>query len=371
MMKYDPFLVGLRMKTDIIIGAALILLLMFSFISCATDQPVSPSDARFPQAAAQNIDATKLGQAFDEARLNGGVKCLLVARNGVLVGEEYFRSDGRDSLYHVRSVTKSVVSILFGIAVDRGLIRSLDATVKDYLDESYDAIPPATGNITIRNLLTMSGGFQWEEFRSTSALNSWFNARDHVQHVLQLPLVNSPGTTFTYNTAACQLLSAIFKKATGVHLLEFAKPNLFEPLGMLGDRPWVADEGGYNYGGYQLSLKPLDMVNIGQLYLNEGEFGGRRIVSADWVRASTRVQISTGNVIPYGSGYGYLWWIGHTGQYDSYFANGYGGQFIVVVPALKLVVVTRSTWTYSGRTADEQWMSTLDIIMNHVLPAVR
>ena len=342
-----------------------------TFISCATDQQVSADDARFPQASAQNIDATRLAQAYEEARLNLGVKCLLVLRNGVLVGEEYFRNDGRDSLYHVRSVTKSVVSILFGIAVDKGLIRSLDATVKDYLDESYDGISPATGSISIRNLLTMSGGFQWEELQSSSSLDSWFYATDHVQHVLQLPVVNTPGTTFTYNTAACQLLSAVFKKATGVNLLEFARQYLFEPLGMVGDRPWVTDERGYNYGGYQLSLKPLDMVIIGLLYLNEGELGGRRIVSADWVRASTRVQISTNNVIPFGSGYGYLWWNGRTGQLDYYFANGYGGQFIVVVPALRLVVVTRSSWTYSGRTADEQWMSTMDIIMNHVLPAVK
>jgi CubicO group peptidase (beta-lactamase class C family) len=359
------------MRTEFIARFALILLLSIAFVSCATDQPVSADDLRFPQASAQNIDATRLAQAYDEANLNKGVMSLLVVRNGVLVGEEYFRSDGREVLYHVRSVTKSVVSILFGIAVDRGLIRSLDATVNDYLSDSYDAIPSLTSTITIRNLLTMTGGFQWEEFQSTASLDSWFYATDHVQHVLQLPVVNTPGTTFTYNTAACQLLSAIFKKATGSNLSDFARQNLFEPLGMVGDRPWAFDERGYNYGGYQLSLKPMDMVNIGLLYLNEGEFGGRRIVSADWVRSSTRTQISTNNVIPFESGYGYLWWTGRTGQYDYFFANGYGGQFIVVVPPLRLVVVARSSWTNSGRTADDQWMSTLDIIMNHVLPAVR
>ena len=359
------------MKSDVFAVAALTFALSLTFISCATDQPVSAADARFPQAAAQNIDANRLAQAYEEAKLNGGVKCLLVVRNGVLVGEEYFRSDGRDSLYHVRSVTKSVVSILFGIAVDRGLIRSLDATVQDCLGDSYEDIPPATRSITIRNLLTMSGGFQWEELQSFSLFNLWERASDHVQYVLQLPIMNTPGTTFTYNTAACQLLSAIFKKSTGVHLLEFARQNLFDPLDILGGRPWVADEHGYTYGGYQLSLKPLDMINIGLLYLNEGEFGGRRIVSADWVRASTRLQISTNNAIPNGSGYGYLWWVSHTGQHDFYYANGYGGQFIVVVPTLRLVVVARSNWTYSGRTADNQWMSTMDIILNRVLPSVR
>ena len=359
------------MKSDLFTLAVLTLLLLLTFVSCATDQPVSAADARFTQASPQNIDANRLAQAYEEAKLNGGIKCLLVARNGVLVGEEYFRGDGRDSLYHVRSVTKSVISILFGIAVDRGLIRSIDATVKDYLGDSYDGILPITGSISIRNLLTMSGGFQWEELQSFYMFNLWERAPDHVQYVLQLPVVNTPGTTFTYNTAACQLLSAMFKKATGVQLSEFARQNLFEFIAMLGDRPWVADERGYSYGGYQLSLKPMDMVNIGLLYLNEGEFGGRRIVSADWVRASTRAQISTGNANPNGSGYEYLWWVSRTGQYDFYYANGYGGQFIVVVAALRLVVVARSTWTNSGRTADEQWMSTMDVILSHVVPAVR
>lgn len=346
-------------------------LIVLAFGSCASDRPLEVVETRFPLAAAQNIDAAKLGEAYDQARLNRGVKCLLVVRNGVLVGEEYFQSDGRDSLYHVRSVTKSVVSILFGIAVDKGLIPSLDATVKDYLGNDFDGIPPITGSITIRNLLTMSGGFQWEELQNFTDFDNWAYAADHVRYVLMLPVVNAPGTRFTYNTAACQVLSAIFRKATGYHLLQFARENLFEPLGMVGTRPWVADDDGYNYGGYRLSLKPLDMVNIGLLYLNEGEFNGKRIVPAEWVRASTRIQISTNNVMPYTSGYGYLWWVGRTGQYDYFFANGYGGQFIVVFPALRLIVVTRSDWTYSGRTGPDQWMSTMGIIVTHVLPAVR
>jgi CubicO group peptidase (beta-lactamase class C family) len=359
------------MRVDNIKLVVLFSALSFVFVSCATDQPVSTVEARFPQAEAQNIDAARLAQAYDDAKSDQGIKCLLVNRNGVLVGEEYFRGDGRDTLYHVRSVTKSVVSLLFGIAIERGLIRSLDATVQEYLDDSYEGIPPLARNITIRNLLTMSGGFQWEEFQSTTYINSWAASFDHVRYVLQLPVVNAPGTTFTYNTAACQLLSAIFRQATGVHLLAFARQNLFDQLGMTGDRPWVADERGYNYGGYQLSLTPPDMIKIGLLALNEGEFEGRRIVSADWIRASTREQIATNNVIPNGPGYGYLWWVSRYGARDLYYANGYGGQFILVVPSLRLVVVARSNWTYSGRTADAQWSNTMDIIMNHVLPAVR
>jgi len=343
-----------------------------AFNSCGSDEnPVGGPSARFPLASEQRLDPARLAEAFDAARLNHGVKCLLVARNGVLVGEEYFNRDGRDSLYHVRSVTKSVVSILFGIAVDRGLIRSLDLTVKELLSEFGDSMSAATGSITIRNLLTMSGGFQWEELRTTYDLSLWANSNNKVAHVLNLPIADLPGTRFTYNTAACQLLSAIFKDVTGMNLYDFAVNNLFQPLGMLGARPWEKDAQSLNYGGYRLSLTPIDMLNIGQLYLNEGEFGGRRIVSAEWVRSSTRAQISTSNATPYGPSYGYLWWVGRYQSYDYYFANGYGGQFIVNVPALRLVVVTRSDWTGTGRTADEQWMQTIDIIMNRVLPAVQ
>lgn len=342
------------------------------FYSCSSqEEPVGGSRVRFPLASEQRIDAARLSQAYDAARLNHGVKCLLVSRNGVLVGEEYFTNDGRDSLYHIRSVTKSVVSILFGIAVDRGLIRSLDLTVKDILGEYVDSMSATTGSITIRNLLTMSSGFQWEELRTTYDLALWSNASDKVAHVLRLPMAHSPGTQFTYNTAACQLLSAIFKAATKMSLYDFAVNNLFQPLAMTGPRPWEMDAQGYHYGGHKLSLTPIDMLNIGQLFLNEGQFGGRQIVSAEWVRASTRAQIPAGNVMTYGPSYGYLWWVGRYGTYDYYFANGFGGQFIVNVPALKLTVVARSDWTGTGRTGEEQWMQTMDIIMNRVLPAVQ
>jgi CubicO group peptidase (beta-lactamase class C family) len=343
-----------------------------TFNSCSSkEDPVGGPSVRFPLASEQKIDATRLAQAYDAARLNHGVKCLLVARNGVLVGEEYFSNDGRDSLYHVRSVTKSVVSVLFGIAVDRGLIWSLDLTVKDLLSGLVDSMSATTGSITIRNLLTMSGGFQWEELRTDNDLAFWSNSNNKVAHVLGLPIADSPGTQFTYNTAACQLLSAIFRVTTGMSLYDFAMSNLFQPLGMLGARPWEKDAQGFHYGGYRLSLTPIDMLNIGHLYLNEGEFGGRQIVSAEWVRASTRAQISTANIMPYGPSYGYLWWVGRYGTYDYYFANGYGGQFIVNVPTLRLVVVARSDWIGTGRTADEQWMQTMDIIMTRVLPAVQ
>jgi len=343
-----------------------------TFNSCSSkEDPVGGPSARFPLASEHRIDATRLAEAYDAARLNHGVKCLLVARNGVLVGEEYFNRDGRDSLYHIRSVTKSVVSILFGIAVDKGLIRSLDLTVRDFLNEYVDSMSAVTGSITIRDLLTMSGGFSWEELRTSYDFNLWVYSMDHVVHVLQLPIANTPGTQFTYNTAACQLLSAIFKDATGMSLYDFAVANLFQPLGIVGARPWETDEHRLNYGGYRLSLKPTDMLNIGLLYLNEGQFGGRQIVSAEWVRASTRAQISTANVMQYGPSYGYLWWVGRYGTYDYYFANGFGGQFIVNVPALRLVVVTRSDWTGTGRTGEEQWMQTIDIIMTRVLPAVQ
>jgi CubicO group peptidase (beta-lactamase class C family) len=343
-----------------------------TYSSCNSKaDPLGSSQERFPLASAQRIDAARLAQAYDAARLNHGVKCLLVSRNGVLVGEEYFNNDGRDSLYHVRSVTKSVVSILFGMAVDRGLIRSLDLTVREVLGEYVDSMSAATGSITIRHLLTMSGGFQWEELRTNYDLALWSNSTDKVAHVLRLPMANSPGSQFTYNTAACQLLSAIFKSTTRMSLYDFATNNLFQPLGMTGPRPWEMDAQGYHYGGYRLSLTPMDMLAIGQLFLNEGQFGGRQIVPAEWVRASTRAQISTGSMMAYGPSYGYLWWVGRYGNYDYYFANGFGGQFIVNVPALRLTVVARSDWAGTGRTGEEQWMQTMEIIMNRVLPAVQ
>jgi len=149
---------------------------------------------------------------------------------------------------------------------------------------------------------------------------------------------------------------------------DFARDYLFNPLGF-ATTTWRMGEGAYNIGSTTLKVTPRDMLKFGTLYLNEGVYGDQQIISADWVRVSTRAHISTQNAIPYGSQYGFQWWVSNVDEHDLFFANGYGGQFIVVVPELKVVVVTTADWRYSDQTAGQYWYEIIQVIMEDILPA--
>jgi CubicO group peptidase (beta-lactamase class C family) len=132
----------------------------------------------------------------------------------------------------------------------------------------------------------------------------------------------------------------------------------------------MTDNRGYSLGAAGLHLTSLDMVTVGVLYLDGGMAGGRQIVPAEWVRASTEARLSTGNAIPYGPSYGYQWWNGRTGTHEYYFAMGYGGQFIFNVPDLGLVVVATCDWRYWGGPAAQHWSEIIALIVNDVIPAM-
>lgn len=179
------------------IGGALIFLLILS--TC--DKSPVKEESPYPLAEAQNIDGHKLAEAYAQARQIGGMKCLLVARNGVLVSEEYFHEeDGPESLHDVRSVTKSVTSALIGIAIREGFIENVDQTLAEYLVGSVvDSLEEAKGQITIRQLLTMTCGLEWFEIGSYSEYGNWITSPDQIEYILNKPMVTTPGTVFNYS----------------------------------------------------------------------------------------------------------------------------------------------------------------------------
>ena len=327
-------------------------------------------DTRYPEAVAQDISPALLDRAYGQARQTPGILSLLVQRHGVLVAEEYFHGSAPDSLNQVWSVTKSVMSILTGIALERGHLSSLDQTLQDLLPPVLDSLPPDKGRITLRQLLTMTSGLQWHEFDGGGEYSRWVTSDDMIQYVVDRPWAYEPGQAFLYNTGGSHLVSVILTEATGTSTMDFARQNLFGPLG-IEQAEWWTDERGYFTGGMGLWLRPRDMLKIGEMFLREGTFGGTRVVSAEWVRESTAPFVSTGNAAPYGPQYGYSWWVGQGQGHDFYFANGYAGQFIFVVPELDLVVVATSSWRgMDWNTAGAQWGGVIDVIVNGVLPAV-
>jgi CubicO group peptidase (beta-lactamase class C family) len=172
---------------------------------------------------------------------------------------------------------------------------------------------------------------------------------------------------FGYNSGASHVISVILTQAAGMSTYQFARSRLFQPLG-IADPSWGTDKQGIYNGGSALSLTPYDMLKIGQLYLNKGVYNGVRIVSEDWTEKATTFKITTNGALPFGPGYGYLWWIGNTALHRYFFANGYGGQFIVIVPDLGLIVVaTNNCSNIPIDTANQQWYSTLDVIINRII----
>ena len=236
---------------------------------------------------------------------------LVVLRDGELAFERHYGDDSADHLADVYSVTKSVVSTLVGIALGRGELASLDLTVH--------------GGRTYRHLLTMTGGTEndgpWEIDEVIALPSGW---REHVEAAPQL---EPPGTSFRYDNAAVHLLGCALADAVGRSLADYAHEHLFGPLG-IDAFEWPSDPEGYSWGFGHLRLRPRDLARIGELW----RLGGEGIVPAAYVADATCAHTPGGS--PEDEGYGYLWWVGER----SFFAGGYAGQALVVVPEERLVV---------------------------------
>jgi len=277
----------------------------------------------------------------------GLLHSLLVAHGGELILEEYFHGyDGRD-LHRVASVTKSVSSLITGIAIDRGEIAGVDTPLSDFFPQYKDAFNGEWKNVTLEHLLTMTIGTAWtdEEADRTHGTGDAF-----FRELLSRSFAHHPGEQWQYVSANVNLLGGVIYHATGMHADEFAARYLFHPLGI---EEWNWDYGmvdGYRMMDGSLQLRPRDMVKIGTLVANRGTWNGARVVSAEWIEQSTAPLIATSQGAP--EKYGYLWWRFYIpsrgGVREAVVANGLGSQFIVVFPAFDLVVVTTGSNDENG-----------------------
>lgn len=314
------------------------------------------------------LDAGKLDAAVQHASTLPRLLSLLVVRHGRLALEAYFNGNTRDSLNDVRSVTKSIVSTLTGIAVDRGAL-GVDSPIGPFLDSIAPVLDAEKRAITVRDLLTMTSGFNWYESGAVG-YNDWVMSGDPIHYLLDRPLVATPGATFNYNSAAVHLLSVVVQQAVGESIPDFAQNNLFTPLGITRER-WESFADGRVNGGAGLDLRPRDLAKIGQLWLQSGDDGGRRVLAASWIENATQPTFPfapTSNPVGQLS-YGWLWWLAPPGAPSAFFAWGHGGQFIWVVPGLDAVMVVTTDWRASPVAADELVRNAMSLILDHVLPA--
>ena len=308
--------------------------------------------------------ASPLDTAFAEAARNPHLSSLAVQHDGLLVRERYFHGTGPDTPHDVRSVTKTVTSLLVGIALDRGCLRSVNQTLGELL--AADApTDPAKAAITVQSLLSMSSGLQWDELGSSSAeYNGWALADNQVSYVLARPLVSKPGAVFSYDSGAFHLLSVILTRACAP-TADFARDHLFAPLGITRAHQWETDAQGNASGAAGLNLSTRELLRIGDLILNHG--GG--VVPAAWVEAATSVQVDHGPGLDPATGYGYGLWVVHGPRGDVAFAEGHGGQFIAVDRRTRVVVAATTEWQDLGTAAFQDFDDIYALIARRILPA--
>jgi CubicO group peptidase (beta-lactamase class C family) len=266
---------------------------------------------------------------------------LLVVKNGYLVFEKYYSWGSPEKIAVVHSVTKSVTSALIGVALDRGYLDSVDQKLIDFFPEYVtDDLDPRIKEISLKHILTMRAGFSWND--RGPVMRDWYTSEDWAKFTIQLPLGTNPGDKFNYNSSISHLLSIILTKSTKTSTLDFAKQNLFEPLGIQSGF-WRQDPQGYHIGGFGLGFSARDLAKFGFLYLNNGYWDGQSIVPEQWVKQSTEQQIQAFSHPFYGNfGYGYQWWVKQVDGCSSFRAWGRRGQYIVVVPELDLVIAVTS-----------------------------
>jgi len=289
----------------------------------------------------QGFDSGKLAeglQTFKRNKIN--IDSLLIIRNGYVILDAYFYPFDNSIPHKLASVTKSFTTTLIGIAVDQGKIQLDDPMVTFFSDRSIANLDPRKKSITVQQLVSNRNGFESGCLSGDeSTLNSMRSNPDWVQAALDRKVVEDPGTRFCYDSPGMHLLSAILQEATGMTELEFARQNLFEPMG-ISEVFWQSDPQGYTHGWGDLFLKPRDAAKIGFLWLNKGMWEGKQIVSEAWVADSVQ-SLSHGGM----DDYGYGWWVSE----DSYYAFGRGGQYVKIYPAYNTIIVT----TASGMDYDQ------------------
>lgn len=324
---------------------------------------------------------TTVGERIDQGVRQGSLSNLhgvVIVRGGKLVFEHYFEGPderrGRRlgvveftpaTLHDLRSVSKSVVGLLYGIALAEGKVPPPDAPLLAQFSKYPElADDPARRNISVADALSMQLGLEWDEsLPYTDPRNSetaMDRTQDRCRFVLSRPVRHEPGTQWTYTGGATALLACLIVDGTGMSLLEYARARLFTPLG-IEHVEWVTHFDGAEIAASGLRLRPRDMARIGQLVLDRGAYAGVQVVPAPWIDESLESHANVDDQLDYG----YHWWIAPHWGWVAAFGNG--GQRITVLPRLNLVVAV----TAGNYNQPDAWKVPVGVLVDAVLPSIR
>ncbi|TAG46837.1 MAG: class C beta-lactamase-related serine hydrolase [Betaproteobacteria bacterium] len=317
------------------------------------------------------LDAKLLEQAIAELppAIDHGMHSMLVLRHGKLVLEQYWNGYDKDALQDIRSATKSITSLLTGVAIDKSLLLGVDEPIRDTLVSAYPNAPALAHAISIKHLLTMSNGLDCfdGDLSSPGHEDRMYLSRDWVAFFLALPLKDPPGSIGRYCTGGVVALGRIVAERGRRAIPTLADEWLFKPLGIDYVRWARFDDDRQTDTGGHLKVRPRDMAKLGQLVLQRGQWQGRQLVSAAWIEESTSLQARIDGNLPYG----YLWWmIGttHRGKpIRVIYANGNGGQQIYVIPELDVVAVFTGGNYGDGVKSNQS----LRLLAKYIIPAVQ
>ncbi|GAA0295248.1 serine hydrolase domain-containing protein [Sphingomonas oligophenolica] len=310
----------------------------FCLAAMAVLLPAAASEARTDP----KLQAVLVERDHDE---HPDLKGVVILRAGKIVAERYYNGETARSLHDIRSAGKSITSLLLGIAIDRGAIKSVTDPVAAYWPEAKHS---AIGSVPLDDVLTMRSGLAAydEDPASPGNEDKMDAAPDPLSFVLAVPAADPPGSVYRYNSVTAYTAGVVIAKATHQKMASFARSALFAPLGITRWQ-WASDSAGYTKGQGNLSITARGLAAIGELVRNDGRHHGRQLVSAAWLHRALAPKVNISATDPYADGYGYFWYakvqpVGDR-QIPVSFASGNGGNKIYVVPSRRLVIAITSS----------------------------
>ena len=358
-------------------GLKVSLIVLSVFLGCDDESdtkplPEVPMDTFWEVSAPadQQMDPKVLEDLRAEVRDMPNVYSLLIVRNGKIVHEQYHGGASMTSLLHLRSITKRITALLVGIGIDEGYIEGYEEPLTNFFPEITNATGEGWDGVNLYHLLHMISGMDWYETDDFADYEKHLS--EPLSYIFNRDIVHEPGTYFAYNTPGIDLLSIVIERAFGEDLKKIAEEKLFEPLGILGYE-WQEISNGVARGGAGLALTARDLAKIGLLHLQRGHWQSDQLVTDGWIGLCFEDALSFDGIVGDHAIYtsiGNTWWTREFDGVTLHYADGYGGQMLMLIPEHDIIIVMNRNYDVSGAETQQAFGEFFDTVLPGVLDSV-